>query len=91
MLLGIWHNIEDLENKINLEELRVILDAARERDYRNQRFMASIQGIDIEAGAKEEAQERLDKIKARANAALSGKTEEELEWAELGMRFEIEE
>lgn len=91
MLLGIWTNIEDLEEKINLEELMVILDAARERDYRNQRFMASLQGIDIDAGAKEAAQERLDRIKQRANAKLSGKTEEELEWSELGMEFEIEE
>jgi len=91
MLLGIWKNIEDLEMNISLDELKVILDAARDRDYRNQRFMAAIQGIDIDKGAKEDAAEALERVKMRAAARLQGKSVEQLEFDELGLDVEIEE
>lgn len=76
---------------ISLDELKVILDAARDRDYRNQRFMAAIQGIDIDKGAKEDAAEALERVKMRAAARLQGKSVEQLEFDELGLDVEIEE
>lgn len=75
---------------INLEELRVILDAARERDYRNQRFMAAIQGIDIDKGAKDEAKNRFEEVKQRVEARLQGKSQEQMEYDNLGLDVEIE-
>lgn len=91
MLLGIWKNVEDLEMTINLDELRMILDAARERDYRNQKFMAAIQGIDIDKGAKDSAKERFDAVQQRVQARLQGKSEEQLEYDALGLDVEIED
>lgn len=91
MLLGIWDNIEDLERKINLDELRLILDAARERDYRNQRFLAAIQGIDLDEGVREQNASRFEEVELRAQACLQGKTIDELEFDILGLDVEIEE
>jgi len=91
MLLGIWKNVEDLEMNINLEELKVILDAARERDHRNQKFMAAIQGIDIDKGAKNSIKERFDAVQQRVQARLQGKSMEQLEYDALGLEVEIEE
>ena len=91
MLLGIWKNVEDLENHINLNELSVILEAARERDYRNQKFMAAIQGIDIDKGAKEDAKAKFEQIETRVQARLQGRSVEELEYDELGLDVEIED
>lgn len=91
MLLGVWKNVEDLEMHINLDELKFILDAARERDHRNQRFMAAIQGIDIDKGAKEDAKEKFEAVQQRVTARLQGKSIEQLEYDELGLDVEIEE
>ena len=91
MLLGIWKNVEDLEKHINIDELRVILDAAREREHRNQRFMAAIQGIDIDKDKKDSAKEAFDRVNQKVQAQLQGKTQEELEYDELGLDVEIEE
>lgn len=77
--------------QINIEELKAILDAGRERDYRNQRFMAAIQGIDIDKDAKNDAEDRFEAVKQRVEARLQGKSVEELEYDELGLDVEIEE
>lgn len=91
MLLGIWKNIEDLEANITLDELRVILDAARERDHRNQKFLAAIQGIDLDEGSQQEHQAKFEEIQQRVQARLQGRSVEELEYDELGLDVEIEE
>lgn len=90
MLLGIWKNIEDLETHINLNELEVILDAARDKEHRHNRFMAMLKGIDIDAPAKEEAKERFDRAKMRAESRLTGRSSEELELDSLGIEIETE-
>jgi len=91
MLLGIWKNIEDLEMHINLNELEVILEAAREREHRNMKFMAAIQGIDIDKDNKEQAAAKFDEVQQRVQARLQGKSVEQLEYDELGLDVEIEE
>ena len=91
MLLGIWKNVEDLEMHISLDELKMILDASRERDHNRNRFMAAIQGIDIDKDAKNSAREKFDAVQQRVNAKLQGKSTEQLEYDELGLDVEIEE
>lgn len=91
MLLGIWDNIEDLESKINLDELQLILEKAHDRDYQNQKFLAAIQGIDLDEGSREDAEDRFEEIERRAQARLQGRSVEELEYDELGLDVEIEE
>lgn len=91
MLLGIWKNVEDLEASINLEELKAILDAAREREGRHQKFLAAIQGIDLDKGAKESQKAKFEEVQQRVNARLQGKSTEQLEMDILGLEVEIEE
>lgn len=55
-LLGIWKDYEELESSLSLPELTEILNAKREADYDDKKFMAAIQGIDLDekSGNKKE-------------------------------------
>lgn len=50
-LLGIWKDFEDLESHISMPELIAILDTRREDDYRDKKFLAAIQGVDLDKQA----------------------------------------
>lgn len=54
-----WDNYEELEEKLSLDELMATLDAAREREHRQNKFMAALKGIDIDEGSKEESMKRV--------------------------------
>jgi hypothetical protein len=66
-LLGIWKDYEDLESSISLPELTAILEAKREEDYNNKKFLAAIQGVDLDAqsGKKNEWEELKAKVFSR--------------------------
>lgn len=100
MLLGLWKNIEDLEASISLDELHAIIDAARERRYHEMKFAAGLKGISLDDDEEEAetGEEALERLKRRAEARLSGKTEEEIEnevtrstFADFGLDIEVEE
>ena len=91
MLLGIWKNIEELEENIGLEELKLIIDSSREKSERDQRFLAAINGIDLDKDAGGSAQDKFDEVQRRVEAKLSGIDKETYELNELGMDVEIEE
>ena len=71
-LLGIWKNYEELEENISLPELSKLLESKRELDFNDKKFFASIQGVDLEGGAKEE-EDAWERLKARV--ASRGQTE----------------
>jgi hypothetical protein len=50
-LLGIWKDYEDLETSLSMPELSATLEAKRLSDYNDKKFMAAIQGVDIEANS----------------------------------------
>ncbi len=61
-LLGIWKDYEELESSLSMSELAVTLGAKREDDYQQKKFLAAIQGIDIDkqsGKADDNAWERL--------------------------------
>ena len=91
LLLGIWKNIEDLEECLSLPELNAILGAVRDREYRQNKFTAALKGVDLDKHSAEQNQERLEAIERRVQARLSGVSEEKLELNELGFDFEFEE
>lgn len=95
LLLGIWRNVEDLENSLTLEELELIIKTHREQEHQRRRFMALLQGVDIDEAAQEDIQERFDAAERRAAARLTGKSEAEIDReidADIfGLDFEIEE
>jgi len=47
-LLGIWKDFEDLESSISMPELTSILNVKRDLDYQEKKFMAGIQGVDLD-------------------------------------------
>ena len=47
-LLGIWKDYEELETSLSMPELTATLNAKREADYSEKKFLAAIQGIDLD-------------------------------------------
>lgn len=88
MLLGIWKSIDELEENITLQELEKILDASREKKHQENKFMAALKGINIDEDVN--AKDKFDEVSRRAEARLSGKSTEELEFASFGIDFDTE-
>ena len=47
-LLGAWENFEALEFSITMAELLAIIERGRELDYQEKKFLAAIQGVDLD-------------------------------------------
>jgi hypothetical protein len=47
-LLGIWKDYEELESSLCMAELTAILDEKRENDYNEKKFLAAMQGVDLD-------------------------------------------
>ena len=48
-LLGIWKDYNELETSLSMPELVATLESKREIDYQERKFLAAIQGIDLDA------------------------------------------
>lgn len=55
--MGHWKNFEELESNLSIGELTAVLKAQREKENKDRKFQAALQGIDLE---KEEAESQLD-------------------------------
>jgi hypothetical protein len=65
-LLGIWKNFEELETSICMEELVTIISTNRELDYEEKKFLAAMQGVDLDKeSGKEKGQKEWEDMKAR--------------------------
>lgn len=91
MLLGIWDNIADLEEKLNLSELYIILDASRKKEHNRNKFLAALQGVDIDEGQQTSAEERFNEVQNRVQAKLSGQSQASIEFDFFGLDIEVEE
>ena len=47
-LLGIWKDYEDLETSLSMPELVATLESKRELDYQEKKFLAAMQGVDLD-------------------------------------------
>lgn len=56
-MLGIWKDFQELEDNLSMPELVSILVAKREKDHEDRKFLAAIQGIDLD---KDQEQEERD-------------------------------
>jgi len=55
-LLGIWKDYEELEASLSMAELTETLNAKREADYNEKKFLAAMQGVDLDKqSGKEDA------------------------------------
>ena len=65
-LLGIWKDYQELEKSMSMPELLATLEVSRELDYSEKKFMAAIQGVDLEAQSQpEKGQQEWENMKAR--------------------------
>lgn len=73
-LLGIWKDYEELERSLSLPELMSTLNAKRDADYAEKKFLAAIQGVDLdEQSGKNDEPDAWEAMKARvfSNGATS--------------------
>ena len=65
-LLGIWKDYQELEQNLSMPELMATLASIRELDYQEKKFLAAIQGVDLEGEAgKDRGQKEWEDMKAR--------------------------
>ena len=65
-LLGIWKDYQELEKSMSMPELLATLEVSRELDYTEKKFLAAIQGVDLEAQSQpERGQQEWENLKAR--------------------------
>jgi hypothetical protein len=65
-LLGIWKDYRELEESLSMPELIATLSSRRELDYQEKKFLAAIQGVDLDAQSGEsKGQKEWDDMKAR--------------------------
>lgn len=83
---GAWKNFEDLEDNLTLEELQQIVESFRDLEHQRFKMQAALQGVDLDK--ERNAQTEFDKVKMRAEAKISGKTEEEYEFGLVGIAVE---
>ena len=49
-LLGIWKDYDELEKSLSMQELTSILNIKRDEDYAHKKFLAAMQGVDLDKG-----------------------------------------
>jgi hypothetical protein len=65
-LLGIWKNFDELEKSISIAELVAIVSSIRELDYEEKKFLAAMQGVDLDGETnKDRGQKEWEDMKAR--------------------------
>lgn len=65
-LLGIWKDYQELELSLSMPELMATLEISRELDYSEKKFLAAIQGVDLDKETgKSRGQQEWEDLKAR--------------------------
>jgi hypothetical protein len=65
-LLGIWKDYQELELSLSMPELMATLEISRELDYSEKKFLAAIQGVDLDKETgKTRGQQEWEDMKAR--------------------------
>jgi hypothetical protein len=69
-LLGIWKNFDELETSISIEELMQILSITRDLDYEEKKFLAALEGINLDEQSGKDSgevrgQQEWENLKAR--------------------------
>ena len=65
-LLGIWKDYKELEESLSMPELMATLASRRELDYEEKKFLAAIQGVDLDKqSGSSRGQKEWEDMKAR--------------------------
>jgi hypothetical protein len=64
-LLGKWKDYEELELSLSMPELIMTLSSKRELDYQEKKFLAAIQGVDLDKDSGNSSANKWEEMKAR--------------------------
>jgi hypothetical protein len=64
-LLGIWKDYEQLELSLSMPELLATLSSKRDLDYQEKKFLAAIQGVDLDKQSGKDQSNAWEEMKAR--------------------------
>jgi hypothetical protein len=64
-LLGIWKDYAQLELSLSMPELLITLESKRDLDYQEKKFLAAIQGVDLDKNSGEAPENKWEEMKAR--------------------------
>jgi hypothetical protein len=65
-ILGIWKDYQELEESLSMPELMITLSSKRELDYEEKKFLAAIQGVDLDGATNpDKGQKEWEDMKAR--------------------------
>ncbi len=51
---GKWKNYDELESNLSMPELLLTLSSIREKDFNDKKFLAAMQGVDLESATQED-------------------------------------
>lgn len=71
-ILGIWKNYDELESNVSMPELMAILESRRELDYNEKKFLAAMQGVDLDEASGKKEEDPWEAMKARVASKISG-------------------
>lgn len=71
-LLGIWKDYDELELSMSLPELTATLEAKRDAEYQDKKFMAAMQGVDLDEQSGKKEEDPWEALQARVAAKVSG-------------------
>ena len=71
-VLGIWKNFDELESNISMPELMIILESTRDLDYNEKKFLAAMQGVDLDEQSGKKDEDPWEALQARVAAKVSG-------------------
>lgn len=89
-MLGHWKDYDELESSLSMPELTATLKAMYAAESRKNKFMASLQGVNLDEGSEsnsntsEKQPSTLQDIKARAVARLTDNNEKIMSAIEYG-------
>jgi hypothetical protein len=69
-LLGTWKNFDELENSLSMPELVILLETMNEQKHSEYKFLAALQGVDLDKGNKQDEWEKM-----KAKVFSGGQTE----------------
>lgn len=75
-LLGIWKDYEELESSMSMQELMATLETKREEDYAHKKFLAAMQGVDLDKGKSEG--NKWEEMKARVFSGGKAKDQNDI-------------
>jgi hypothetical protein len=64
-LLGIWKDYEELETSLSMPELLATISSKRDSDYQEKKFLAAIQGVDLDKQSGKAESNAWEEMKAR--------------------------